>query len=439
MMDAGLPLSKAMLPIPEAPTDNEHYIRAVTDMADQCTVVAQKSIYTDNQIKLVEKGTRIDSRLYNRLVQHKLSAAIDTHLTVENAVDVSDLVAAAKAQCETRSLPKLLVQALGGANGLLAPLGAVILPAPIAFKLTVVREQHPALYAHSIQMVLLAVFLGLRNEMNERDCIGLATAALLHDLGSLYMGPPWRDPAYKAEGVERTHLMAHPVTAMLVIRAQPEYAPAIEIAVLEHHERMDGSGYPRGLPGEKISPMGRILLLCEVVVAFYEKYTEAPAQRLSVVLRLNHRKFPADLVGHVLGLLHDANLQDPALLALSKDALLHIHVLEQAFEQWATLRANLPSFPPSATITNACTFLDTHLAALEKILLEAGAHPRQQAEMAELLQSDAQGLTEVALVGREARWQLQAIVHGCQRRWPQSSERSDAAVAQWSDWVQAQT
>lgn len=84
--------------------------------------------------------------------------------------------------------------------------------------------------------------------------------------------------------------------------------------MLEHHERMDGSGYPRGLPGAEISPMGRILLLAEVVTAFYEKYTDMPAQRLSLVLRLNHRKFPAALVAHVLPLLQEDVARDSALM-----------------------------------------------------------------------------------------------------------------------------
>ena len=42
--------------------DSPHYLRALTDMADRRTVVAGAAIYTDNGIKLVEKGARIDSR-----------------------------------------------------------------------------------------------------------------------------------------------------------------------------------------------------------------------------------------------------------------------------------------------------------------------------------------------------------------------------------------
>ena len=322
--------------------DSPHYLRALTDMADRRAVVTQDAIYTDNGIKLVEKGARIDSRLYDRLVQHKLREPIDRHLTVENAVDVPALVAAGRDLVEHNALPQMLAQALGSAVKLLAPLRSMPLPEPIAFKLTVMREQRPDLFEHSLQMMMVAVFLGLKIGLSERDCIPLAAAALLHDAGVLHMDPAWMDPLNKVTGVQRKHLVAHPITSMLMLKDAGVYPRPVEIAVLEHHECMDGSGYPRGLPGAEISPMGRILLLAEVVTAFYEKYTDMPAQRLSLVLRLNHRKFPAALVAHVLPLLHEDVARDSALMPLGADAPVQIDTLAGAFEQWEQLKAALP-------------------------------------------------------------------------------------------------
>lgn len=406
-------------------------------MADRRAVVTQDAIYTDNGIKLVEKGARIDSRLYDRLVQHKLREPIDRHLTVENAVDVSALIAAGQDLAEQGVLPQMLAQALGSAGKLLAPLRSVSLPDPVAFKLTVMRDQRPGLFEHSLQMMMVAVFLGLKSGLSERDCVPLAAAALLHDAGVLHMDPSWMDPLNKVTGVQRKHLVAHPITSMLMLKDAGVYPRSVEIAVLEHHERMDGSGYPRGLPGAEISPMGRILLLAEVVTAFYEKYTDMPAQRLSLVLRLNHRKFPAALVAHVLPLLQEDVARDSALMPLGADAPVQIDTLAGAFEQWEQLKAALP--PAARQVPGSVfAFADIRLQALQKALIEAGSHPRQQGDLLEQLQGDALGLAEVALVGREALWQLQSIVNACYRRWPQLTDRAspaDAAVADWCDWA----
>jgi len=101
-----MPMTDPLLETGASPPDSAHYLRAVTDMAERCAVVTQDAIYSDNGIKLVEKGARIDSRLYDRLVQHKLREPIDSHLTVENAVDAPALMAAAKELLATAPLPR---------------------------------------------------------------------------------------------------------------------------------------------------------------------------------------------------------------------------------------------------------------------------------------------------------------------------------------------
>ena len=434
-------MTDTSLPADTDAADSPHYLRALTDMADRRTVVADAAIYTANGIKLVEKGARIDSRLYDRLVQHKLREPIDRHLSIENPVTAPALLAAGQALVEQHLLPGMLAEALGPLAGrLLAPLRSLSLPASIACKLTVMREQRPELFQHSLQMMIVAVFLGLRSELSERDCATLAAAALLHDLGVLHMDPAWNDPEHRVVGPQRKHLVAHPITAMLMIRDTQAYPRAAEVAVLEHHERMDGSGYPRGLAGADITPMGRILLLAEVVTAFFEKYEDMPAQRLSLMLRLNHRKFPSNLVAHILPLLQEEVARESALMPLGNDASRQIELLAEAFAYWDQLKAPLLAGNPAKAPPNgAFAFADARLLALQKALAEAGSHPQQHGEFLAQLQGDAIGMAEVAMVGGEALWQLKSILNATHRRWPRLADRAtpaDAAVADWCDWVE---
>jgi HD-GYP domain-containing protein (c-di-GMP phosphodiesterase class II) len=424
----------------EAP-DTSHYLRALTEMADKRTLVTDAAIYTDNGIKLVEKGARIDSRLYDGLVQHKLREPIDRHLSIANPVGVESLQEEGHKQINEQALPRALAKALGSADRLLAPLRLLPLPASMACKLTVMRDQRPALFEHSLQMAMVAIFLGFKSGLTDHDCSTLAAAALLHDLGVLYMDPAWSDPDHKIVGAQRKHLVAHPISAMLMLRDTQAYPRAAEIAVLEHHERMDGSGYPRALQGSSITPMGRILLLSEVVAAFFEKYDDIPAQRLSLMLRLNHRKFPADLVAFVLPLLQDSSMNDgAALMPLGQAAPQQIDLLDGAFSYWDELKAKLvaEALVIKPTASSAFNFVDNRMQALQKTLIEAGLHPQQQRELLALLQDDSAGMAEVAMVAREALWQLQSLLNACLRRWPLLPERaspSDAAVADWCDWA----
>jgi HD-GYP domain-containing protein (c-di-GMP phosphodiesterase class II) len=423
--------------------ESSYYLRAVTDMAQQRAVVAEDAIYTDNGIKLVEKGVQVDTHLYDRLVQHKLRDPIDSYLSVDSAVDTESLLAAALALTNSTPLARLLVQAQGSAQALLAPLQAMPLPSSMAFKLTVMREQRPDLFQHSVLMVLVTVFFGIQLGLKQDDRMALAAAALLHDIGVLHMDAAWLDPQHIMTGAERKHLIAHPITAMLMVRDAQVYPRAVEVAVLEHHERMDGTGYPRGLMGANISPLGKILLLAEVVTAFYDKYPDMPGQQLALVLRLNYRKFPADLCAHVLTLLHEQeSSQNTALIPLGVNAPRYIEMLGQVFALWETAKQSVPEPALGQAIAqggnNLLGFIDTRLRALARILAEAGAHPEQQNIVLEPLQGDDAGMAETAVVGREALWQLQCIIHASQRRWSPSAQHThpaDAAAAQWCEKV----
>ncbi len=418
--------------------DNSHYLRAVTDMAERCQVTTQEALFTDRGVKLLDKGVRVDSSLYDRLARHKLRGAIDEQLAVQDMVTVPALAQLAASQCEQDTLAYLLVHALGDmtAERLLAPVRALTLPHALAFRLTVMREQYPEQFQHSVRMMLVSLYLGVRSGMGERECVHLAAAALLHDIGVLHMNPIWRDPGQRVSGAGRKELLVHPVTAALVIQTQNVYPRSVAQAVLEHHERMDGSGYPRGLGGAQISPMGQVLLLAEVASAFFEKYAnESAAQRLSLMLRMNHRRFPAALAAHLLPALSIRAVQG-ALQATPEQVRALIELLSHAFADWDGRCTALPSESFAPMGGRACALITQRLVTLQKTLFEAGSHPQQQAEALACLEDDAQGLAELALLGREAVWQLQSIADGVFARWPRlhgSTDAGDQAAVQWSE------
>ena len=444
-------MSTSALPDPDAVPDDlrdsVHFLRAITQLAENDNVITHSPIFTDKGIKLVESGARIDSRLYDRLVQAPLREAIDHHLMVDNMVCIQSIEAEVMVQCETVGLVRSLVEALGGVDRLLTPLRFMPLPRPIAFKLTLMREQRPELYAHSLQMMLVALYLAVKAGWTERECVPLAAAGLLHDIGMLYMPPAWTDTEHKLTPEERKQLVAHSVTAMWVLREQRVYPLSVQVAVLEHHECMDGSGYPRGLQGEQISAMGQMLILAEVVSAFHEKYADMAGSRLSLMLRMNHRRYPPDLVRKILPLLAgevDTSLEIGPLLdeVQSLTAL-----LGEAFARWGQLRAQLPALLPASSpslaktparpVDRAVVWLDGRLKVLEKELAQAGSHPKQLPDLLGYLKDDLQGMAELALLHREAVWQLESTANNCLRRWPQLLDRATPVEHALAAWCQA--
>jgi putative nucleotidyltransferase with HDIG domain len=116
---------------------------------------------------------------------------------------------------------------------------------------------------HSLQVTKLAVQLARKMRIPEKDLINIYRGALLHDVGKI--GVPdfiLRKPGRLTEP-EWVEMRKHPQYAFEML-AQIEYLrPAIDIPYC-HHEKWDGSGYPRGLKGEEIPLAARIFAVADV-------------------------------------------------------------------------------------------------------------------------------------------------------------------------------
>lgn len=403
----------------------KQYLRAVTDFGEQRTVVTTAPIFASNGLKLVEANVRIDRRLYDRLVQHRLSRPIDDQLSVERAVDVAALREAALTLIEERPFCARVAAVAGGVEILLAPLARVPLPTAVAFKLTLMRETQPDLYAHSLQMMLVAILLGLKSGRRARALSDLAAAGLLHDLGVLHIDPDMLRHGHRMTADERKHLFAHPLTASLILKEYPEYSADVVRAVLEHHERLDGSGYPCALKADGLSEDGKILMLAEVVSAIFEKNRDAPGLQLSLILRLNHRKFDKNHVNALSELLRDDDRELEQMASVQQE-IARIESFGRLMEDWS-VRLNSTNGQRQHP---AEAFLAPRLRELERSMLEAGLDSVSLSFIRESPDNESETLSELALLANETRWQIGRLAHDVVRRWPDISvENAPLATA----------
>ncbi|QEA14018.1 HD-GYP domain-containing protein [Comamonas flocculans] len=414
-----------------------HYQRAILAVCERRRVSTAKAVFSRSGLKLVEAGVQLGADNYRRLMQHELRKPLEELLTMDGLVSPASLVEFARELCQREPLLELLTQdgSEGVAAGaLLVPLQAMVLPPQLAFMLSVLREQHPAHFAHAVHVALVAAYFAIRANWTRGECTNAATAGLLHDLGTLLMDPVWLDGSRPVSGAERSELMRHPLASARLVSTCEVYPRSLAVAILEHHERMDGSGYPRGLQGAQISAMGQLLLLAEVVAAFFEKYaTDGAAVRLSLTLRLGHHKFPAEFTTLLLPLLQASNIQrgEPEDLAQVREAAAQI---SQAMALWQQLHAGLQQAGVADEPGSAQAYVAQRLHALQRSLYDAGCHPDQQEELIALLHDDAQGLKEMLFLVREALWQLRSIAHTSGTRWPlaeSAGSAGEAAVQQW--------
>jgi HD-GYP domain-containing protein (c-di-GMP phosphodiesterase class II) len=101
-------------------------------------------------------------------------------------------------------------------------------------------------------------------------------AGLVHDLGRLGVPNTIWDKAGPLTHAEIERVRLHPYLTERMLACSPALAPLGSVAV-QHHERMDGSGYPRGLSGGAISPEGRLLAAADYYRAQTEPRPHRPA------------------------------------------------------------------------------------------------------------------------------------------------------------------
>ncbi|MCR4433696.1 MAG: HD domain-containing protein, partial [Caldiserica bacterium] len=113
---------------------------------------------------------------------------------------------------------------------------------------------------------------------------GLRYAALLHDLGKLGIPLEILSKPGKLNEMEFNLIKIHPQISYSILKNIPFPWPVAEIAY-EHHERLNGSGYPRGLKGEEILLEARILGVADVVEAMSSHRPYRPALGIEEALK----------------------------------------------------------------------------------------------------------------------------------------------------------
>jgi putative nucleotidyltransferase with HDIG domain len=99
--------------------------------------------------------------------------------------------------------------------------------------------------------------------MSKRDQELAHTSGLLHDIGKFVLSDRVMERGGQLAEADWRGVRRHPDVGAELLRDIGVYGPVAEI-VRAHHERMDGRGYPRGLKGDEIPPIARIVAVAEV-------------------------------------------------------------------------------------------------------------------------------------------------------------------------------
>lgn len=119
-------------------------------------------------------------------------------------------------------------------------------------------------YKHSVDVAALSAILGNWIGMGDNDINLLTYAAIMHDFGKTKIDETILNKKESLTSKEFEKIKTHPVIGYNYMKEIPFLDSSVSLGVLMHHERLDGSGYPLGIEGDKISNFAKIIAIADV-------------------------------------------------------------------------------------------------------------------------------------------------------------------------------
>jgi PAS domain S-box-containing protein len=261
--------------------------------------IQEKGAVRDYELRLKRSdGTIIDALLSTTLWRS------DTGETLGYQGIVHDITERKRAQEELEQSYGALRTVLAGTVKALAALGEI-------------RDPYTA--GHQQRVSWLACAIAAEMGFTRERMQGLRWAGLVHDIGKIQVPAEILSKPTALTDIEMQMIRAHPQNAYDILCTVEFPWPVADI-VLQHHERIDGSGYPKGLVREQILPEARILAVADVVEAMASDRPYRPAHGM--------QKTVEEITSRA-GILYDADVVQ-ALMALLKDVKFDLDPLTSA-------------------------------------------------------------------------------------------------------------
>lgn len=159
-------------------------------------------------------------------------------------------------------------------------------------------DQYTAQHCVNVAILSMGLAQALEWQTDQVELAGLA--GMLHDLGKMKLDKNILNKPGRLSDEEYAHVKQHARLGYLMLREDEEVHPAVAQAVLEHHERPDGGGYPSGRDRATLQPMSQLISVVDAYDAITSRrpYSSARShhEALGILWKQRNRQFDAGMV-----------------------------------------------------------------------------------------------------------------------------------------------
>lgn len=147
----------------------------------------------------------------------------------------------------------------------------------VVYNMLDIRSYDHYTYAHSVNVCAIALIIGSAMRMSRSDLEYLGIGALLHDIGKIFVDSKILNKPGRLEPEEYDQVKSHTRDGYEFLKEKICISYISSHVAFQHHEREDGSGYPRGITGDQIHRFAKIVAVADVYDAMtsYRIYKKA--------------------------------------------------------------------------------------------------------------------------------------------------------------------
>ena len=210
----------------------------------------------------------------------------------------------------------ILYQAVGDAC---APLVEAIASNQFAGILLGVRDHDNYSFSHSIRVATYLALFGFNLRLPKDEQVILACGGLLHDVGKMSIPHEVLNKPGRLTAAEFAVMKGHVAASVNYLRTCSDLPKSIITMAAQHHEKLDGTGYPLGLAGNQLNRLARMASIIDVFSALTDRRVYKPSMNAESALALMANEMSSHLDMKLLGLfrqmLLDATPEVPPAMA----------------------------------------------------------------------------------------------------------------------------
>jgi len=376
---------------------NLNIIENIISASESSEFYLSEDVYDQAGNKLLGKGYKVTPSIKDKLINRVLKKPLETSISSDSLLTAQDIYM--EAEWVISNNPFLLsfnaelkldfsvVKSLE-----LAPLASLLL--------TVQKNNSKEAFEHTLLVMLIARQIAKKLNYDSGKTHDLTIASLLHDVGELYCVIP------NTKNLSLEHwrsIMTHPIIGSSVVRQHMSYSAGVSKAILEHHERNDGSGYPNHLLAECCSDIGKVLIVAEAFAGMIRRQYDL--SNLITTLKLVNHDFPALQFNALIDLL--SSLRKLENVKSTNPILDHLLAQLKNIEEMIGLLKALERSQPK--LKELSTYLILRLSRICQTIYASGLTDCIELGMWEQIKLDEEVNHELFITINEVEWKLKDI------------------------------